>query len=240
MSTTPFMPLWVNDFIGKTQDLDAKETGAYMLLLMSMWVRGGSLPNDQKKLQRIARVGREWPKVWAAISGYFQEDGGTITNERLSVELQKVNAKREVNARSGALGGRAKSLKSNEPHLANATVSLNQPEPYPERVKRDANASPKKRGSRLPDDWVLPRDWGDWALSEGWSEQVVRFEAERFRDHWWGASGQRGVKRDWLATWRNWMRRVPKFKAINGGGNGKSNRSEERLNAFVAGARGAS
>jgi hypothetical protein len=31
---------------------------------------------------------------------------------------------------------------------------------------------------------------------------------EMFLDHWRAQSGQRAVKRDWEATWRNWMRRV--------------------------------
>jgi hypothetical protein len=29
-----------------------------------------------------------------------------------------------------------------------------------------------------------------------------------FTDHWRSQSGQRAVKLDWVATWRNWMRRV--------------------------------
>lgn len=31
-------------------------------------------------------------------------------------------------------------------------------------------------------------------------------EFRRFRDHWLGAPGQKGIKRDWPATYRNWMR----------------------------------
>jgi len=30
VSGTPFMPLWVADFVGDTLDLDAKEIGAYL------------------------------------------------------------------------------------------------------------------------------------------------------------------------------------------------------------------
>ena len=137
MSKTPFMPLWVADFLAKTMDLDAKELGAYMLLLMAMWTRGGSLPSDPKKLQRVARCGRDWPKVWAAIGHYFEDNGDTITNRRLTEELQKVASKREVNAQSGARGGRAKALKEKKQGLANATVSLQQPEPYSEREVRE-------------------------------------------------------------------------------------------------------
>lgn len=31
---------------------------------------------------------------------------------------------------------------------------------------------------------------------------------EMFTDHWRAQTGQRAVKRDWIATWRNWMRRT--------------------------------
>lgn len=29
---------------------------------------------------------------------------------------------------------------------------------------------------------------------------------DRFRDHWTAKPGKDGVKLDWLATWRNWVR----------------------------------
>ena len=132
MSDTPFMPLWVSDFVGDTLDLDAKEIGAYMLILMTMWGRDGYLPNDSKKLQRVARCGRDWPRVWASIRHYFTVEGDKITQNRLLKELQKVASKRQVNAQNGAHGGRAKALKNKDLGLANASHSLKQPEPYPE------------------------------------------------------------------------------------------------------------
>jgi len=138
MSGTPFMPLWVSDFLGDTLDLDAKEIGAYMLLLMALWQRGGTLPEDISKLKRVARCGRDWPRIWGAIERFFVIENGTISNKRLMRELQKVDAKRAVNAQNGARGGRAKALKNNNAGLANAKRTLKQPEPYPER---DTNVS---------------------------------------------------------------------------------------------------
>lgn len=131
MSKTPFMPLWVADFVGDTLDLDAKEIGAYMLILMTMWGRDGYLPNDEKKLQRVARCGRDWPRIWGAIQHYFTVEGDLITQARLLKECKNVASKREVNAQNGARGGTAKALKTKKPHVANATVSLKQPEPEP-------------------------------------------------------------------------------------------------------------
>jgi len=65
------------------------------------------------------------------------------------------------------------------------------------------------RGVRLPDDWILPKAWGDWAIQEvpGWTPDQVRKVADVFRDYWHAKAGKDAVKTDWLATWRNWVRR---------------------------------
>lgn len=64
----------------------------------------------------------------------------------------------------------------------------------------------KAKGSRLPRDWALPREWGEWAVSQGLTREQVRFEADGFKDYWIGVPGQKGVKSDWYATWRNRIR----------------------------------
>lgn len=53
-----------------------------------------------------------------------------------------------------------------------------------------------QRAARLSEDWV-PKEF---------KEEGV--ELEKFRDWARSAPGQKGVKADWDATWRNWMRRV--------------------------------
>lgn len=123
MSKTPVMPLWVSDFVGDTMDLSTREVGAYMLLLMALWRRNGSVPSDEKTLKTITRTGREWPAVWGKINRFFTVEDGAISNERLSFELQNVAAKREVLKHNGAQGGRAKSLKYNDAPLANGVAN---------------------------------------------------------------------------------------------------------------------
>jgi hypothetical protein len=71
----------------------------------------------------------------------------------------------------------------------------------------EAKASTKKqRGSRLSSEWFLPKDWGEWAVSEGCSVDMIRLEADKFRDYWTARAGSSAVKLDWQATWRNWIR----------------------------------
>jgi hypothetical protein len=61
----------------------------------------------------------------------------------------------------------------------------------------------QKRGTRIPDDFVLTDDRRLVAEAE-------RLPAERtfakFCDYWRSASGQKARKIDWEATWRNWCR----------------------------------
>lgn len=66
----------------------------------------------------------------------------------------------------------------------------------------------RKRGTRLPEDWVLPKAWGEWALAErkGWIADDVRRCAEKFADYWRAKAGRDAAKLDWQATWRNWVR----------------------------------
>ena len=53
----------------------------------------------------------------------------------------------------------------------------------------------------------------DWARAEI-PRVDVRDQTARFCDYFRGAPGQKGVKVDWLGTWRNWMRRAADDVAV--------------------------
>jgi len=75
--------------------------------------------------------------------------------------------------------------------------------------------TPANRGSRLPNDWVLPKTWGDEAMAicPTFSRDRIRSIAAEFRDYWVAVAGQKGCKLDWSATWRNWVRKEAKAEA---------------------------
>ena len=81
----------------------------------------------------------------------------------------------------------------------------------PEQTKREGaqtrDARATRTGTRLPDDWTLPDDWAQWAVENGLPAKRLQGTADRFRDYWISVPGAKGRKRDWLATWRNWVRR---------------------------------
>jgi len=77
-----------------------------------------------------------------------------------------------------------------------------------EQIQKKVN---NKRGSRLAQDWFLTKAMGDWATQER-PDLDVRQVAEQFKDYWVAQAGQKGVKLDWDATWRNWVRNTKAVK----------------------------
>lgn len=87
------------------------------------------------------------------------------------------------------------------------------------------------RGSRLPNEWKLPKAWGEeaMAIDPTWTPEHVRFEADKFRDYWVAVSGKQGLKLDWPATWRNWVRNAGPMRAEKRGGGAWWMSPESRL-----------
>jgi hypothetical protein len=73
---------------------------------------------------------------------------------------------------------------------------------------------------------MLTASMRTWAEEEELSPIVdLSLETKKFVDYNRGVAGQKGLTRDWTATWRNWIRgafeKLPAYKQ-NGGTNGKN------------------
>lgn len=129
----PYMPLYTSDYIGDTHHLTTLEHGAYLLILMTMWNAGGSLPDDMERIRKIAKLSKaNWLKVWPNIREFFTIDEGRIFQKRLRQTHDVVTQKRKALSENGKKGGRPKSLKNNDEIKAKAIEKLKQPEPEPE------------------------------------------------------------------------------------------------------------
>jgi len=80
-----------------------------------------------------------------------------------------------------------------------------------------------KRPARLSENWILPKAWGDWALTEQptWTAEHVRKVAAMFKNHWIAASGRSAAKLNWYATWQNWCWKEPALKGATLNGHGQ-------------------
>jgi hypothetical protein len=73
-------------------------------------------------------------------------------------------------------------------------------------TKTDIENRKDKRGARLPPDWTPSDADRAYARSLGWTDEQIDREAEDFRDYWIARPGAGGLKLDWPATWRKWIR----------------------------------
>jgi hypothetical protein len=62
-----------------------------------------------------------------------------------------------------------------------------------------------QRGKRLANDFSFPLEWEQFC-KETRPELHPTRTFDQFKEYWIAQAGQKGVKLDWFATWRNWVR----------------------------------
>ena len=133
---------------------------------------------------------------------YENAEDGSILSKRM---IRDENL-RNMRAAGGKLGGNP-SLKDN--HKVNLE-DKQKPTPSSSSASSPSSSSSNNsvktaRGSRLPQSF--DPDF-QFAVEQGIPD--VQQELEKFRDYWQSQPGQKGVKLDWQATWRNWCRNAKK------------------------------
>jgi len=169
MSARPWMPFYVGDYVADTSHLTTLEHGAYVLLLLAYWQRGGPLPDDSSRLANIARMPTElWVTVEPTIRAFFVADGGLLVHRRVDRELAKMrdkaaqaahagraSAQRRRNARSTDVQRTSNNSHSHS-HSDPNQNNQNAPLLLDSAAAREAGAGAEKVGSRNPTTGVGP------------------------------------------------------------------------------------
>lgn len=111
-----------------------------------------------------------------------------------------------VTKRTRAFKERSKEQGKERSHPVPGNVRRNGTEAETE-TDEEANASsrPRKRATRLPDDWKPSPADVEWQRAKGISDLLARRAFEKFANYWRAKSGKDAAKLDWSATWRNWL-----------------------------------
>lgn len=135
--TPPWMSFYPADYLADTGHLSTLEHGAYFLLILHYWQKGG-LPNDDRKLARITRLtDSEWTSIRDTIAEFFD---GDWQHFRIDAELATAREKHEARAEAGSKGGKASWTKRKSKQcFSNASAMLNQPQPQPHSSEADAS-----------------------------------------------------------------------------------------------------
>jgi hypothetical protein len=147
-------------------------------------------------------------------------DGGYVARDGAYLEVLKwadQNASLIAAWENGSKGGRPAKEPGQNPRVTsgkptgNPAVTQPEPSPNPDVTdKRGGDKTPslrsgEQRASRLPKPFELPDEWREFCLAERPELDAERVAA-KFADFWHAKPGKSGVKADWLATWRNWVR----------------------------------
>jgi len=76
--------------------------------------------------------------------------------------------------------------------------------PLKDKEEADASSLPRKRATRLTDDFKVTPEMRLWASSKA-PDADLSTETEKFINYWVAKSGKDATKLDWAATWRNWI-----------------------------------
>lgn len=96
MSKAPAMPIFIDAYLSDTTHLSTEEHGAYLLLLMAMWRRNGSVPDDDRDVARMVGLGlARWKKIKERLRPLLTFEQSQITQKRLKKEWNYVTDYKE-------------------------------------------------------------------------------------------------------------------------------------------------
>jgi uncharacterized protein YdaU (DUF1376 family) len=200
----------IGDYIKHTMHLTVEEDITYRRLLDMYYDTESPIPTDIQWVSRRLRMPANF--VESVLDEFFQltEDG--YRNYRADAEIAEYHTYIDKQRSNGKLGGRPK--KSSGKPTANPSQTKAEPkkslnnkqQTITNNQLKELEPQPKKsKGTRLDQSWALPDDWAIWAKEQR-PDVNVNQTADGFKDYWLAIPGMKGVKADWFATWRNWVR----------------------------------
>ena len=193
----------LGDYAKKTGRLTMLQHGAYTLLIDSCYDREKFPTLEQAIEWTWASTEAEIEAVKFVLSRFFTlGQDGEYVQERILAELLDYHSKADKN-KTIAIEREAKRRENRTNRAQAVDESPPNHKPITNNHKPSNTAT---RGSRLPANWVPNKELADWSKAER-PDLDLRKVLDEFRDYWTSVAGSKGVKLDWDATWRNWVRK---------------------------------
>ena len=197
----------IGDYRRDTSHLSLVEHGIYRQLMDSYYLDEQPLCADLAKLMRShsVRTADEQQSLKNVLADFFELTENGYIHKRCDEVIAEYHGKSDK-ARASAM---ARWSNKNKDSDANA---------LPTQSKRNANGmltnnhkpitsssvAKATKGSRF-DLQSIPEEWILFCRKER-SDLNPTVVFEGFKDYWVSVAGAKGIKADWFATWRNWIR----------------------------------
>ena len=181
----------IGDYRAATAHLSNDEDLAYRRLLDMYYDTETPIPLDIDWVSRRLRLGQD--VVESVLKDMFRVSVDGWIHTRCDSEIKKYHSKADSARKANQIRwGSVKDLKSDADQIL-----TNNHKPITNIVGA--------RGTRLSQDWELSEDQKQFCKQERPDLDPVKVSAG-FKDYWISVAGAKGVKKDWDATWRNWVR----------------------------------
>ena len=195
----------IGDYQSHTSHLSEIEDLAFRRMLDWCYLHEKPLPFDVDEISRQIRMRTHCESIAIVLREYFERSEDGWINVRAIQEMLKVGEKSEkASASAKARWGKKDANALPTQSEGNATHNT--------LPKTQDKVLKSQRGSRLANNWILPDEWEYWSNKER-PDLNAKQVADQFKDFWCAKAGKDGVKLDWAATWRNWVRnqKAPKM-----------------------------
>ena len=221
MGDKPFIKFYPSNFLAGTSGLSPAERGVYITLLCLIYEADGPVERDDARLsRRCGSPKAAFKRTLGALidEGKIVETDGMLSNKRAEKAIVDRQNRLQTATHAAHQRWTAQSEKSQTnqrgedaralPEQCRSDASQNQNQKPDIREDTKVSSMPRKRASRLPDDFQVPNDWIEWSTALGGGSAFWSNEADKFKDYWTAKSGKDATKANWQATWRNWCRNV--------------------------------
>jgi uncharacterized protein YdaU (DUF1376 family) len=210
----------IGDYMSHTSHLSEMEDLAYRRMLDWIYLHESPLPSSADQIAKLIRMRTHSECIADVLEEFFTPTDYGYEQAAAMKQISAYKAKSEKAKQAAEVRWSAERKESDanalqiecEGNANHKTLNINH-----ETIKQSNNtlasvdAPPKKqpKGSRLPTDWKLNQDYYEAAkaINPNLNDQQIKFISDTFKDYWIAQAGSKGVKADWLATWRNWVRR---------------------------------
>lgn len=194
-----YYPFHIGDYISHTSHLTDEEDLAYRRMIDLYYMTEEPFTD----IAWVARKVKSTPVIVETLLKEFFEywmSDCTWRNKRADEEIAKYRLKADSARNANRIkSAKITALKSELKSEPNHIVTNNQ-EPI-----TSINVAKATKGTRWQKGFALPDEWVEFCKKER-SDLEPSKVFESFTDYWVSVAGAKGVKADWFATWRNWIR----------------------------------
>ena len=200
----------IGDFIKATARLTDAQSMAYLRLIWMYYDRERPLPDDIEAL--AFQLGIDEKTVQLILVSYFRLEDGYWHHTRCDAEIKEYKQLIHKRSKAGKASAEHRANTSSTPveqvsdtQPTDVQLTNNQEPVTSNHIKEKQPRSTRFDLQEMPDEWV------DFCKQVRPDLKPVEVFAT-FRDYWIAQPGSKGLKADWTATWRNWVRstRVPR------------------------------